>query len=199
MSRVIVLGAAGRTGQLIVEEVARAGHHVTAAARRAEGMVHADVRDEASLRSAIAGHDVVVSAIGPPGRRSGNLYSDGARATVAAMRATGVRRYLALSSVGVRPDDPHAAWWYRYLLRPIAADLYADMHRMEEIVRATELDWTFVRPSHLRDHPPTGTYRVTDNATPPGGRRITRTDLARFIAAELTEHRWSRRAPSLAE
>jgi putative NADH-flavin reductase len=199
MSRVIVLGAAGRTGHLIAEEAARAGHHVTAAARSTDGMVRADIRDEASLRAAIAGHDVVVSAVGPPGRKAGHLYSDGARATVAAMRATGVPRLLALSSVGVRHDDPHAAWWYRALVRPIGADLYADMRGMEDIVRATDLDWTFVRPTYLRDHPPTGTYRVTDNATPPGGWRITRTDLARFIVAELTERHWSRRAPSLAE
>jgi putative NADH-flavin reductase len=204
---VVVLGAAGRTGRLIVAEALRSGHQVTAAVRNpasvpaAPGLrvERADVRDAESLRAVIQGHDAVVSAIGPSGRKAHNLYSDGARATVSAMQVTGVKRLLAITSVGVRHDDPHHAWWYRGLIRPIGADLYADMARMERIVRDSDLDWTFVRPTYLQDREPTGSYRATDNSTPQGGWRITRTDIARFIVEELDGHRWSRQAPSLAE
>ena len=204
---VVVLGAAGRTGRLIVAEALRSGHQVTAAVRNpasvpaAPGLhvERADVRDAESLRAVFQGHDAVVSAIGASGRRADNLYSDGARATVSAMQVTGVKRLLAITSVGVRHDDPHHAWWYRGLIRPIGADLYADMTRMEEIVRDSDLDWTFVRPTYLQDREPTGSYRATDNSTPQGGWRITRTDVARFIVEELDAHRWSRQAPSLAE
>jgi putative NADH-flavin reductase len=207
---VVVLGAAGRTGHLIVEEALRAGHRVTAAVRTPGTfpatttntglrVVRADVRDSRSLREVVPGHDAVVSAIGPAGRKALDLYSDGARATVTAMRDAGVGRFIGITSVGVRPDDPHSSWWYRNLIRPLGKDLYADMRLMEDIVRATDLDWTFVRPTYLRDREPTGAYRVTDNATPVNGWRITRADVARFIVEELHLHRWSRRAPSLAE
>ncbi|MFF5079280.1 NAD(P)-dependent oxidoreductase [Actinoplanes sp. NPDC000266] len=202
---VVVLGAAGRTGRLIVDEALRAGHQVTAAARTprdfpaAARIVRADVRDASSLREAVEGQDAVVSAVGPAGRKALGLYSDGARATVAAMRDTGADRYLGITSVGVRHDDPHFSWWYRGLVRPLGQDLYADMKRMEDIVRAAGLDWTFVRPTYLQDREPTGTYRVTDGITPPGGWKITRGDLARFIVEELDARRFSRGAPSLAE
>ena len=204
---VVVLGAAGRTGRLIVAEALRRGHQVTAAVRNpasvpaAPGLrvERADVRDADSLRAVIQGHDAVVCAIGAAGRKADNLYSDGARATVSAMRATGVTRLLAITSVGVRSDDPHHAWWYRGLIRPIGADLYADMARMERIVRDSDLDWTFVRPTYLQDREPTGSYRAVDNSTPQGGWRITRIDVARFIVEELDARRWSRQAPSLAE
>jgi len=207
---VVVLGAAGRTGQLIVEEALRAGHRVTAAVRKPGNfpaaatnaglrVVRADVRDSDSLHGVISGHDAVVSAFGPAGRKALSLYSDGARATVSAMRNAGVDRYLAITSVGVRHDDPHLSWWYRNLIWPIGKDLYADMSLMEDIVRATDLDWTFVRPTYLQDREPTGVYRVTDNSSPENGWKITRADVARFIIEELEEHRWSRRAPSLAE
>src|SRR5690349_15595652 len=94
---IVVLGAAGRTGHLVVEEALRAGHRVTAAVRTPEAfpatataaglrVARADVRDSSSLYDVIRGHDVVVSAIGPAGRKALNLYSDGARATVTAMR-----------------------------------------------------------------------------------------------------------------
>jgi putative NADH-flavin reductase len=206
MTSVVVLGAAGRTGLLILKEAQRAGHRVTAAVRTPETfpasglrVVRADVRDPSGLRDVIAGHDVVVSAVGPPGRKAHDLYSAGARATVTAMRDAGVGRYLGITSVGVRHDDPHLPWWYRHLVRPLGRDLYADMARAEEIVRAAGLDWTFVRPTYLQDREPTGGYRVADGSTPENGWRITRTDVARFIVEELDLRRWSRRAPSLAE
>jgi len=203
---VVVLGAAGRTGRLIVAEALRSGHRVTAAVRNPSGVPaasglrveRADVRDADRLRDVVEGHDAVVCAIGAPGRSADNLYSDGARATVSAMHAAGVKRLLAITSVGVRHDDPHHAWWYRGLIKPLGADLYADMARMEHIVRDSDLDWTFVRPTYLQDRAPTRAYRVTDNSTPKGGWRITRTDVARFVVDELDAHRWSRRAPSLA-
>jgi len=207
---IVVLGAAGRTGHLIVEEALRAGHRVTAAVRTPERfpatttsaglrVVRADVRDTHSLRDVIRGHDAVISAVGPAGRKAHSLYSDGARATVTAMRDTDVDRYLAITSVGVRHDDPRLSWWYRNLIWPIGKDLYTDMSLMEDIVRATDLDWTFVRPTYLQDREPSGGYRVTDNSTPENGWKITRADLARFVIEELDQHRWSRRAPSLAE
>jgi putative NADH-flavin reductase len=204
---VVVLGAAGRTGRLIVAEALRNGHQVTAALRTPASMPaasglrveRADVRDADSLRAVITGHDAVVCAIGAPGRKADNLYSDGARATVAAMQTCGVKRLLAITSVGVRHDDPHHAWWYRSLIRPIGANLYADMARMEHIVRDSDLDWTFVRPTYLQDRESAGSYRATDNSTPKGGWRITHTDVARFIVEELDAHRWSRQAPSLVE
>jgi hypothetical protein len=65
------------------------------------------------LRVVIQGHDAVVSAIGASGRKADNLYSNCARVTVSAMQAAGVKRLLAITSVGIRPDDPHHAWWYR--------------------------------------------------------------------------------------
>lgn len=121
MSRVVVFGANGRTGRVIVEEALRAGYGVTAAVRTPEkfspvtvdgpgalAVVRADVRDPASVRAAIAGHDAVISAIGPPGRLARGLYSDGARALVRAMEHTGPRAGWRDPSTGME-GDPHGS------------------------------------------------------------------------------------------
>lgn len=228
--KLVVFGAAGRTGRLIVDEALRAGHHVTAAVRAPEKfasgegavsgdtggrggsgdkggagggggslrVVRVDVRDSEGVGEVVRGQDAVVSAVGAAGRKAGRLYSDAALATVAAMRGAGVERYVAITSVGVRDDDPYFSWWYRGVVRPLGEDLYRDMRLMEDIVRGTELDWTFVRPTYLRDGEATGSYRVTDGHTPVNGWRINRADVARFIVAECEVARWSRKAPSLA-
>ncbi|MCS7478539.1 NAD(P)-dependent oxidoreductase [Umezawaea endophytica] len=198
--KVVVLGAAGRTGRLVVEEAVRAGHEVTAAVRSPAAftggglVVRADVRDPDSVRAAVAGHDVVVSAIGPSGRHAHGLYSDCARALVSA----DVDRVVAITSGGVRDDDPNFSFWYRHLVRPLARDLYGDMRLMEAVLRDSRAEWTFVRPARLLDEEPTGVYRVLDGETPKGGWQVPRADVARFVVEELDARRWSKAAPTIA-
>jgi putative NADH-flavin reductase len=204
---VVVFGASGRTGRLVVEEAVRAGHAVTAAARGpldpadrpGSRTVQVDVRDADAVAAVLAGQDAVVCAVGPAGRTADGLYSAAARTIVSGMAATGVERLVAVTSGGVRLDDPHHAWWYRLLARTVMREVYADMRRMEEIVRASGVDFTFVRPARLVDEPATGAVRVVDGANPPHGLRVTRADLARFVVEELTARRWSRAAPTMAE
>jgi putative NADH-flavin reductase len=212
MSALTVFGANGATGHVIVEEALRAGHAVTAAVRDPAAfravpaelhdapltVVRADVRDVDSVRAAVAGQDAVISAIGPAGGRANGLYSAGARVLVPAMLAGEVGRLVALSSSGVRQDDPNHPLWYRVVARTLLAELYADMRRMESIVEESSLDWTFVRPTRIVDEPPTGAYRAWDGANPHGGTSVSRVDLARFVVGAVEDERWSRSRPTMA-
>ncbi|MBP2330149.1 putative NADH-flavin reductase [Kibdelosporangium banguiense] len=208
MSALVVFGANGATGQVIVEEALRAGHTVTAAVRDPAAfrqvsnaplkVVRADIRDLDSVRAAVTGHDAVISAIGPAGRKADGLYSSGARTLVAAMVASGIDRLVALSSSGARKNDPNHPLWYRVVARTLIGELYGDMRLMEDIVRDSPLDWTFVRPARIVDEPPTGVYRVEDGVNPIGGTSVTRADLARFVVHAVDDKRWSRSFPTIA-
>jgi putative NADH-flavin reductase len=203
-----VFGANGATGHVIVEEALRAGHAVTAAVRDPAtfrpvrdaplNVVRADIRDLDSVRAAVTGHDAVVSAIGPAGRKADGLYSSGARALVAAMVTSGVGRLVTISSSGARQDDPNHPLWYRVVARTLMGELYGDMRLMEDIVRDSPLDWTSVRPARIVDEPPTGVYRVEDGVNPRGGTSVPRADLARFVVHAVDDKRWSRRFPTIA-
>jgi putative NADH-flavin reductase len=208
VSALVVFGANGATGHVIVEEALRAGHTVTAAVRNPAAfqpvrdaplnVVQADIRDLDSVRATVSGHDAIISAIGPAGRKADGLYSSGARTLVAAMVSGGVSRLVALSSGGARQDDPNHPLWYRVVARTVMGELYGDMRLMEHIVRDSSLDWTFVRPARIVDEPPTGVYRVEDGVNPKGGRSITRVDLARFVVHAVDDERWSRSFPTIA-
>ena len=73
-SKILVLGATGGTGRLIVSQALERGHEVTALVRSPEKasklngarLVVGDVRDEKALREALKGQDAVVSALGTP-------------------------------------------------------------------------------------------------------------------------------------
>ena len=70
--RILVLGATGGTGRLIVSEAVARGYDVTVLVRSAEKasalkgakLIAGDARDEKALRQALKGRDAVISALG---------------------------------------------------------------------------------------------------------------------------------------
>ena len=56
---------------------------------------------------------------------------------------------------------------------------------MEQIVAASNLDWTIVRPPRLTNGPLTARYQIADNCFPSGKRTLSRADVAHFLLDEL--------------
>jgi putative NADH-flavin reductase len=197
----LVVGATRGTGRQVMQQALAAGYAVTALARDPArvGVEHGrlrvlqgDVLDAATLAAAMAGHDAVVSTIGVTSRGPTTLYSEGMRNILAAMRATGVARLVAVSAspLGIDEGDTLPS---RLLMKPlmlaILKEPYADMARMEEEIRASGLDWTIVRPPRLTDKAPTGRYRMALNRSVRRGYVIGRPDLAGAILALLNDRR----------
>ncbi len=118
-----------------------------AAARRpAAGLIvtRGDALDSAAVAEAVAGADAVLSALGPRGAKAPGLLAGAAANTVAAMRKTGARRLICVSAAGAFiTGDPHMNWLVKQLLPRILAKPFADVRRMEDLVRESDLDWTW--------------------------------------------------------
>jgi putative NADH-flavin reductase len=152
--------------------------------------------DLVTLVSAIEGADAVLSALGPRKKAETGVSSAGARAIAEAMWATGVRRLVVVSGVGVttiptpsRPNpprrEPGAGFMMRYLTTPFAKVVIgaqmADVALMEDFLRGTDLDWTVMRIPLVVDKPPTGVYRTAYGRNLPGAFRIGRADAAHLM------------------
>jgi putative NADH-flavin reductase len=208
--RVLIVGATGRTGGLLVEELRASGHEVTALARdparlagRPVRALRGDVRDAASVADAVRGQDAVIVSLAPTGRallaRRQTLFSEGGRNVLSAMKVQRVARLLFVTSAGLDREDPAHPFLFRYLFEPLLLrPSYADAAKLESEVRASDLDWTLVRPPALTDGPRTASYRLAEPRLPPGGRELSRADLAHFLASELAARRWIRRTVAIA-
>lgn len=200
--KLVVFGANGPTGRLVTRRALAGGHSVTAVTRRpddfpVEGprlrVAGADALDAAAVDEVVAGHDRVVSTLGVPYTREPvTVFSQSARNIVAAMNRHGLRRLVCVTSIGVHPElPPRERLFFRKVIGPMllamGRPLYEDARRLEEIVRATELDWTIVRPSGLFDAEAVTDYRVAVAPQRLPGMFTSRADLADVLVREVAD------------
>jgi putative NADH-flavin reductase len=207
--RLTIFGATGRIGRELVGQAVASGHEVTAVVRDPARLAAGPVRrlrvdfddpDPAILRDAVQGADAVLSAVGPAPASNAGVASRATSAIAGAMPAGGVRRLVVVSAAPIGPvrvagetrpiqrdggDDALTRVVLGPLLRRIFRAQYADLARMEDGLRSSGLDWTSIRPPRLTDGPLTGAYRTAIGRNLPGGRQISRADVAHFMLAVL--------------
>jgi putative NADH-flavin reductase len=204
--KILLLGATGGTGRLILSEAIAAGHEVVALVRdktKATGLtgatlVEGDARDGAALAVALAGCDGVISALGTKMSpfKEVTLLSSATDALVRAMEKQGVRRLVCITGLGAGDSRGHGGFVFDRLILPLLLrNVYADKDRQEAIVRRSALDWTLVRPMVLTNKPATGKVRAQVDLKEVHGGSIPRGDVARFVVAELRDRKWMRQAP----
>lgn len=209
---ITVFGATGRTGIEVVRQAIEAGHRVTAVVRNPAGLagvdphrvVTASVTSAAPevLAEAVSGADAVLSALGPRSRADTGIAEPAITAIVRAMKASDARRIIVVSAAPVsttpspgrpRPPrhDPGEGLLMRTVLTPLVQrvlrDNYADLARMEDVLRDSGLDWTSVRPPRLTGGRRSGRYRTAIEHNVRGGLRIARADVADLMLAVIEE------------
>ena len=145
---VAVVGATGFVGRSVVARLSEAGHRVLAVSRDGRRIGSwpntvetraADVETGTGIPAALAGADAVVHLVAIPrearGRTFANVNVRGTQRVVDAARASGIRRFVHLSALGVA-DDPKLDYLYSKWLG-------------EQVVRESGLDWVVLRPSLL--------------------------------------------------
>ncbi len=204
--KVLVLGATGGTGRLIVSQAVARGYDVTVLVRSAEKasdlkgakLIVGDARDEIALRQALKSRDAVVSALGTPASpfREVTLLSTATRALVSAMKIEQVSRLVCITGISAGDSAGHGGFLFDNLIFPLLLrKVYADKDRQETIVRDSGLDWVLVRPSVLNDKPSRdGVRALTDLSSFHGG-TISRADVANFVLDQVRDDAWVHRSP----
>ena len=194
--KVLVIGGTRGTGREVLVAAHAAGHELTLLARNAERIslpvtgvrvVVGDAGDADDIERAVAGQHAVVWTVGiAPTRKPVDLFSRSTRFLLAAMHTHGVRRLLCVTGVGAGDSRGHGGFLYDRVLLPLfLQSIYDDKDRQEALLRASDLDWTIVRPGTLTNGPATGLARALTNIDGVTARKVSRADVAAFIAEHL--------------
>jgi len=200
--KLLVLGATGRTGRELLAGALRQGHEVTVLVRDPARLTAQDERlrvlvgsatDPAAVEEAVAGHDAVLCALGPTSARElahSGLMRASVPALVSAMERGGVRRLILLSALGAGESASYAPSVPRLAFATILRQVGKDKRRAEEVVRASDLEWTIVYPPALTNGPTTGGYRHGERLKLSGSPKISRADVAQFMLSQLADDRY---------
>jgi uncharacterized protein YbjT (DUF2867 family) len=153
--RIFITGASGFVGSAIVKELRKRSYPVNALVNRkgfsaAEGVraIKGSLFDSGALAEGMAGCDAVIHLVGiimeSPSRgvTFDRIHFEGTKGVVDAAKRAGIRRYVQMSALGVRPNA--------------VSNYHRSKFRAEEYVRGSGLDWTIFRPSLI--HGPQGEF-----------------------------------------
>lgn len=186
--KLAIFGASGATGRHLLQLALDAGHTVTVLVRSADSLplkhpaltaVVGRIDQLETVESIVQGADAVISVLGARKGGAQTICSDAMRSIVPAMHAVGVHRLIALSAYGAA-ETRNASWFIRFV-RMAIADKMRDKDAMEALVRASDTDWTLVRPPALTNSEATGRYRSGTGLRPGITGRLPRADMAAFI------------------
>ncbi len=181
---VLVIGAAGNIGRLVVKSLAEnIQHHVKAMVRKTDQMREMEKLDakpiladlEQDFSYAMNDVNAVIFTAGS-GSSTGHdktiaVDLDGAVKAVDLAVKHGIKRFIMLSSIGADQPDAFPAFIQPYL----EAKQAADAHLMK-----SGLNYTIVRPGELTNNPPTGKVTAAVQV-PDRTSTVSRADVAEVI------------------
>jgi uncharacterized protein YbjT (DUF2867 family) len=163
---ILVAGATGTLGSHLVPRLVSRDERVRALVRAPAArvdrtvvdVVEGDIRDAAAVARAVDGADVVVCAVSGFGGRAGvdvrGVDGLGTRNLIEAAARAGVEHFIFVSVFGAAARHPLA--------------LQREKHRSEEVLRASGVGWTILRPAPSAD---TWVYLV-GGRVPTGGKAL---------------------------
>jgi putative NADH-flavin reductase len=193
--KVLVIGGTRGTGREVVAVAHAAGHELTLPVTGVRVVV-GDAGDADDIERAVAGQDAVVWTVGVrPTWRPVHLFSRSTQFLLAAMAKHGVRRLICVTGIGAGDSRGHGGFLYDRIIQPLfMKSVYEDKDRQEAMLRASDLDWTIVRPGTLTNGPATGLARALTDLTGVAAGRISRADVAAFIVEHLQTGEFRRTA-----
>ena len=203
--KIIVFGATGGVGRLVVKQALEEGFDVTAFVRtpdklKATGdrltVVQGDAFHVEQVAAAIAGHDAVVSCLGSnQGMKKSDDLRTMAKNIVAGMQQHGVKRIVYTASAGINDELPGIGGKVMMgVLKQVLIDHRAAVDAIEE----AGVDYTIVRPMGLTNDSFSGKYREAETGVPGKSRTIPRADVAHFILKALGDATYENKSIGIA-
>jgi putative NADH-flavin reductase len=203
--KILVFGATGTTGRLLIQEALANGHSVTAFVRDPARLnvkhpqlqcVVGDVMNQESVSAAMLGHDAILCALGVlPGskadanrsQRSVPVCSVGTGQILASMERTGVKRIVVQSASCIGEGRKAGRFGSGHIVRFVMRDIMNDKERQETLIKSSQTDWTIVRPVKLVEGTKTGQVLSGTNLSWSLASEISFADVAAFMVKALSD------------
>jgi uncharacterized protein YbjT (DUF2867 family) len=176
MKKVIIIGASGSLAQYVIETLkelnnvtlslfARNKNRLSKSIAEDCTIIEGDAMDYADVKNAVAGQDIVYVNL------AGNLETMTTN-IVKAMQETGVKRIIAISSIGI----------YETPMKTVLIPY----RKLADMIESSGLDYTILRPDWFTNANEID-YAITHKGQPETGTAISRKSIAAFVSTIIQD------------
>ncbi|HTN38005.1 MAG TPA: NAD(P)H-binding protein [Arachidicoccus sp.] len=216
--KILILGATGRTGRLIVEEAIMQGYDLNLLVRdknkisfnsKSINVYQGTPASRTDIAAAMQGCDLIISALSIARASDApwskvitpeDFISESIKNVIAEAGQQNLKRFITISAWGVGETKKEIPFWLKWLinhtnLRPI----YLEHESQEKLLANSDLNWTAVRPVALNDSKKIKTLKVSFNNLPKPSLYISRKSVAKFIVDIVKSNKYNMKSPTISE
>jgi putative NADH-flavin reductase len=216
--KILILGATGRTGRLIVDEALKQGYDLNVLVRdknktsfpsKSIKVYQGTPVRQTDLAAAMQGCDLIISALGivrasdAPWSKlitAKDFISESIKNVIAEADQQNLKRLITVSAWGVGETKKEIPFWLRCLINYTnLGPVYAEHEKEEKLLANSNLNWTAVRPVALNDSPKIKTLKVSFNNSPKPSLQISRQSVAKFIVDMVKSDKYDMKSPTISE
>ena len=211
MGKVLIIGASKGIGLATAKAAIKQGLSVRAFSRSSDKLRFSDLRLETvagnaletdDVDRALEGVDAVVQAIGIKAGpemicKPVRLFSTATKVLIPAMENAGIRRLVCVTGFGAGDSRSRMGCLQSIPFRFLLGNAYDDKNEQERMIKASNLDWTIVRPGILTNGSRTGRYCVLTEPSEWRNGLISRSDVADFLVKQVTRKDFVGKSPVL--
>ncbi len=192
---IALFGATRGVGKEILLQGIERGHQITALVRDPSkldvsfanlNVVQGDVLNPNQVFAVLEGQDFAVVALGGKPGQVERPCAKGTKNILAGMKQHGVKRIIAVTSLGIGDSRGQAGFFFEKILVPLLLKAeFADKELQEKYIRDSNLEYVIARPSGLTNKPATRSYHAGKTLAGSVSKTIARADVAHFCLEQL--------------
>lgn len=206
--KIAILGSTGFVGGILINKAIKQGYQVKTLARRPEKLqairdkveiIEGSIFDSQVVEKAIQGTEAVLSTVGPPPGKQCDpgLYQKAMKDLVSIMEKNGIKRYIHIGGA-VHLGGTDEIWsvkrrFLKIFLNLVSKNILIAKQLEWEVLKASDLDWTLIRPPRISKGMASGKISADDNKLETLSINVD--DLADFMLAQISSQEWIRTAP----
>lgn len=204
--KILILGATGRTGKLILAEALHQGFEINCLVREPDNikkkhnnlkLYQGSPERISELAKAMQGCKGVISALNisrktdfpwsklrtPP-----KFLSEVMKHVISLSKKNQIERLVVCSAWGVAETEEEIPFWFRWIIKNSNIGVaYKDHERQEKIIKSSDLKWTIVRPTGLTNFKKEKKIIESYNNKPKPKLTVSRKNVAKFMVNALSK------------
>lgn len=201
--KIIILGAGGKVGRLVVDEALQRDYQVIAfthnpakfGERKGLTCKQGDVHDVRAVAKAVQGCGAAISALGSWGTPDKDILSAGMQSLIPAMKEQGIKRIISLTGSDARATGDELSLLHRLsrnLLMMVSRKVLTDGENHIKLLEDSGLDWTVIRSPRMAKR---GKAYALSNKRPLPWTSVGRPAVANCLVDQLDDRQHLHQAP----